>query len=107
MLACLVMISACGGPALQNVPHPNNGAMAGGFAAAAAAATLADPAAAQKSAESQQNAGKVDKKPVKVNQTVPSDVLDRVDHPPPDDGEPKAQPLPPGQDPKEETDPQP
>lgn len=101
----LVLAVSCGGPALQNVPHPNNGAMAGGFAAAAAAATLASPGMAQKSAESQQNAGSADKKPVKVNETVPADVLDRVDHPPPDDGKPKAEPLPPGQDPKEESDP--
>jgi hypothetical protein len=94
----------CGGPALQGLPHPNNGAMAAGFAAVAGAATLASPASAQKSAEAQSKQGAVDgKKPVNVKETVPSDVLDRLDHPAPDDGTPKAQPLPPAQDPKLDT----
>src|SRR5579883_1596553 len=99
----LAVVAACGGPALQNLPHPNNGVMAAGFAAVAGAATLASPASAQKSAESQSKAGAVDKRPVNVKETVPSDVLDRLDTQPPDDGKPKPQPLPPAQDPQPDT----
>jgi hypothetical protein len=93
----------CGGPLLQNVPHPNNAAMAGGFAGAAAAATAISPANAQKNIEAANKAGARDKKPVNVKETVPPDVLDRLDNPTPDDGKPKAEPLPPGQDPKLDT----
>lgn len=111
MFPMLFAVAACGGPALQNVPHPNNTAMAAGFAAAAAGATLASPADAQKKAEAQSKGQPADKKPKNVKETVPGDVLDRLDHPPPDDGKPKAQPLPPAQDPKtdpdDETAPQP
>jgi len=69
----------CGGqPALANVPHPNNAAMAGGAAAAAAALTLVDPDAATRKPEKRQEE---EKQPVDVKETVPSDVLDRADHP--------------------------
>ena len=94
----LVLLVGCGGPALQNIPHPNNTAMAAGFAAVAGAATLASPADAQKKAESQTKTGP-NNKPVKVNESVPESALDNLDHQAPDDGTPKAQPLPPMQDP--------
>jgi hypothetical protein len=104
MKAALAWVSfaalGCGGPLLQNVPHPNNAAMGAGFAGAAAAATAISPAAAQKNVEAANKAGARDKKPVDVKETVPRDVLDRLDNPAPDDGKPKAEPLPPGQDPK-------
>jgi hypothetical protein len=104
--ALVIALSAmlgCGGPLLQNVPHPNNTAMAAGFAGAAAAATAISPANAQKNVESANKAGARDKRPVNVKETVPADVLDRLDNPTPDDGKPKAEPLPPGQDPKMDT----
>ena len=85
---------------MQNVPHPNNAAMAAGFAAAAGAATLASPADAQKHAEEKGKGDPAGKKPVDVKEQVPADVFDRLDNPPPDDGKPKAQPLPPMQEPK-------
>ncbi len=78
MRAALVLLLsiACGGPALQNVPHPNNAAMAGGFAAAAAAITLASPDAATKKPEKNVYD---DRTGVQVKENVPSDVLDRAD----------------------------
>ncbi len=78
MRAALVMLLsvACGGPALQNVPHPNNAAMAGGFAAAAAAITLASPDTATRKPEKNISD---DQKGVTVKEHVTSDVLDRAD----------------------------
>ena len=77
--AGLLIGAGCGGqPALANVPHPNNAAMAGGAAAAAAALTLVDPDAATRKPEKKQEE---DKQPVDVKETVPSDVFDRADHP--------------------------
>jgi hypothetical protein len=70
--------AACGGPALQNAPHPNNAMMAGGFAAAAAAATLASPADAAKKAESNKGPP-AEKQPVEVKENVPAGVFDRLD----------------------------
>ena len=40
-----IVLGGCGGPALQNVPHPNSAMMAGAAAAVAGAITLADPSA--------------------------------------------------------------
>lgn len=74
----LVAAAGCGGPALAGVPHPNNAAVAGGVAAAAAAITLADPGAASRRPEQRQDPNT---RAVDVHDTVPSDVLDRVDHP--------------------------
>jgi hypothetical protein len=72
-----VLLGACGGPALQNAPHPNNAAMAGGFAALAGAATLASPRDATKKPEEKGPAA--DTKPMKVKETVPAGVFDRLD----------------------------
>jgi hypothetical protein len=55
--------------------------VAGVAAAAAAAATLADPQAAGRRQE-QKNKGEPDNRGVEVKETVPSDVLDRLDHKP-------------------------
>src|SRR5256885_4135075 len=96
----LVAVLGCGGPALQNVPHPNNAAMGAGFAAAAAAATLASPADAQKHAEEKGKGDPAGKQPVNVKEQVPKDVFDRLDNPAPDDGKPKPQPQPPMEEPK-------
>jgi hypothetical protein len=70
------MLASCGGPALQNVPHPNNAAMAGAAAAIAGAITLADPKLAGRKPEAEVGS---DGKPVPVHEIVPSDVLDRAD----------------------------
>jgi hypothetical protein len=75
-----VMLAACGGgpdPILRNVPAPNKAAVAGAAAAIAGAATLASPADAAKRQE--KNKTPDEKKPIKVEETVPSDVLDRLD----------------------------
>jgi hypothetical protein len=77
-----VLLAACGAapdkPLLANVPQPPTGAVAGAAAAAAAAITLADPDAATRGPEKKQE---VEKKPVKVKESVPGDVLDRLDGP--------------------------
>jgi hypothetical protein len=73
-------LAACGGgpdPILRNVPQPNTAAIAGAAAAAAGAATLASPHDAAKRQE--KNKAPDEKKPIEVKQTVPSDVLDRLD----------------------------
>jgi hypothetical protein len=86
----LLLLAACGGPALANAPHPNNAAMAGGAAAAAAAMTLADPDAASRKPEKKEQE---EKKPVDVKETVPSDVLDRADRQPATETKPTAEPA--------------
>ncbi|NVB83330.1 MAG: hypothetical protein HOV81_33470 [Kofleriaceae bacterium] len=88
-----VLVAACGAapdkPLLANAPQPNTAAMAGGAAAAAAALTLADPDAASRRPEKKEDA---EKKPVEIKESVPGDVLDRLDHAPAA-AEPKAEPA--------------
>ena len=70
----------CGGgpdPILKNVPQPNTASMAGAAAAIAGAATLASPDSAAKKAES--NKAPDEPRPVEVEESVPSDVFDRVE----------------------------
>lgn len=74
-----MMLCGCGEPILKNAPKPDPGAVAGVAAAAAAAATLADPQAAGRRQE-QKNRGEPDNRGVEVKETVPGDVLDRLDH---------------------------
>lgn len=74
-----VLAAACGGPpVLQNAPRPNPTAVAAGAAAVAGAATLADPAAAQKKQEEKKDGAPTGKAKKNV-ETVPPDVLDRLD----------------------------
>lgn len=85
MLAWLsvLALAACGGgpaPILRNVPQPNAAAVAAAAAAVAGAATLASPHDAAKRQETNKQVD--EKKPIKVDQTVPSDVLDRLDSKP-------------------------
>ncbi len=84
------VLAACGGgPALQNVPRPNPAVVAGIAAGAAAAATIANPSAAGKIKEQEKLS---EKRPVKVKETIPGDVLDRMDRgedAPPDRAESK------------------
>lgn len=73
-------LAACGGgpaPILRNVPQPNTAAVAGAAAAVAGAATLASPQDAAKRQE--KNKAPDEKRPIKVKESVPSDVLDRLD----------------------------
>ena len=73
-------LAGCGAgpdPILRNVPQPNKAAVAGAAAAIAGAATLASPHDAAKLQE--KNKAPDEKKPIKVKQTVPSDVFDRLD----------------------------
>jgi hypothetical protein len=73
-----MLLAACGAapnqPVLANAPRPNPAAVAGAAAAAAAAITLASPDSHRP--EKNQN---VEKKPVKVKESVPAGVLDRLD----------------------------
>jgi hypothetical protein len=73
----VVILAACGGPALQNAPRPDPAAVAGVAAAAAAAATLADPNKPQPEKKIDEN-----KREVEVKEQVPSGVLDRLDSQP-------------------------
>jgi hypothetical protein len=81
----LVTLCACGEPVLRNAPKPDPGAVAGVAAAAAAAITLASPQAAAARQEQKQR-GEPDGRGVEVKESVPSDVLDRLDHQPLDAG---------------------
>src|SRR5678816_1139117 len=81
----VVLLCACGEPILKNAPKPDPGAVAGVAAAAAAAATLASPQTAAQRQEQLQK-GEPDNRGVKVKETVPRDVLDRLDHAPQDAG---------------------
>jgi len=89
----LVLLCACGEPILKNAPKPDPGAVAGVAAAAAAAATLASPDYAAKKQE-EKKAGEPEGRGVEVQQTVPGDVFDRLDHGSPDAGVEAAQPVP-------------
>ena len=75
----LIALCACGEPILRNAPKPDPGTVAGVAAAAAAAATLANPSAAAKKQE-QKDQAEPNNRGVEVKETVPSDVLDRLDH---------------------------
>jgi hypothetical protein len=75
----VVLVAGCGEPVLRNAPRPNPGAVAGVAAAAAAAVTLASPQTAAQRQEQRQQ-GEPDNRGVTVKETVPADVLDRLDH---------------------------
>ena len=79
-----VALCACGEPILRNAPKPDPGTVAGVAAAAAAAATLASPQGAAKRQE-QATKGEPDNRGVEVKETVPADVLDRLDQRHPSD----------------------
>jgi len=89
-LAPLILCASCGGgPLLQNVPRPNAAVMAGIAAGAAAAVTVANPGAAARLQE-QKNA-KIGEQPVENEETIPLDLLDRMDaadQQPPDENQP-------------------
>jgi hypothetical protein len=75
-IALALVLASCGGPVLANAPRPPTAAVAGGAAGVAAVLTAIDPNAATRKPEK-----KVDGpgQPVEVKETVPSDVLDRLD----------------------------
>lgn len=76
----LMLVAGCGAapnqPLLANAPRPPQAAVAGVAAGAAAALTLADPDAASRRPEKKQN---TNMKPMTVKESVPGDVLDRLD----------------------------
>ncbi|HTJ40985.1 MAG TPA: hypothetical protein VL463_02790 [Kofleriaceae bacterium] len=78
MVVLLVLVS-CGPPALNNLPRPDPNVVAAGAAAVAGAATLADPDGAAKHQEQKKDSEERKPRDVEVNQSVPSDVLDRLD----------------------------
>jgi hypothetical protein len=83
-LTCaMTLAAACGGePVGSHVPRPNPAHVAGVAAAAATALTVADPDAARKNPE---KPDQPERRPVAVDESVPADVLDRADAPPPAD----------------------
>lgn len=81
VLAGVGALTGCGEPILRNAPKPNPAAVAGAAAAAAAAITLASPQTAARIQE-QKAKGEPDNRGVPVHETVPSDVFDRLEHPP-------------------------
>lgn len=76
-----IALCACGEPLLRNVPKADPATVAGIAAAAATAATLADPqgAAARQEVKNQREP---DNRGIEVKETVPADVLDRLDDQP-------------------------
>jgi hypothetical protein len=74
------LMSACGGPVLQNVPAPNKAVVAGAAAATAAAVTLADPDFAAANANREREAwAREPREPDGTKESAPADVLDRLD----------------------------
>lgn len=73
----LLALAACGGPVLQDAPHPNPAHVAAAAAGTAAAMTLADPDAAARKQE--ENKPEPDNRGQEVTETVPIDVLDRAE----------------------------
>jgi 3'-phosphoadenosine 5'-phosphosulfate (PAPS) 3'-phosphatase len=78
---CVVVLAlvSCGGPVLGNAPRPDPGVIAAAAAAAASAATLADPDGAAKHQEQKKDSDEHRPRDVQVDQSVPPDVLDRLD----------------------------
>jgi len=78
-LAWLLIVAGCGGsPVLSGLPRPNKTAAAGVALGAAAAATAIDPQGGQRMKE----AGKPpegEKRPIEVKETIPPDLLDKMD----------------------------
>ncbi len=72
-------VAGCGGaPVLSGLPRPNKTAAAGIALGAAAAATALDPQGGQRIKEAGQPT-EAEKHPVEVKETIPADVLDRMD----------------------------
>ena len=95
LLLVMALAGGCSEPILKNAPHPPASHVAGVAAAAAAAVTLANPdAAAHKSEEAQRLATRLVAVTVAVHETVPADMLDRLDHARPDTPTPLVAPQP-------------
>jgi len=74
LLLVLGLAVGCGAPSADTTRT-----VAGAAALAAGAATVADPDGAAKRQENKGNGGQPTGKPKKVKETVPPDVLDRLD----------------------------
>lgn len=81
-VAWLVLAFVCGAcsgsPVLSGLPRPNKTAAAGIAVGAAAVATALDPQGGQRIKEAGQPT-EADKHPVEVKETMPADVLERMD----------------------------
>jgi hypothetical protein len=89
-LVLAFVAASCGPPILSGAPKPDPGVVAAAAAAAATAATLADPDGAAKHQEQKKDSEVQRPRDVEVNQNVPPDVLDRLDHAQRDAGAPDA-----------------
>jgi hypothetical protein len=86
--------SACGPPVLHNAPRPDPTLAAAAAAAAATAATLADPDGAAKHQEQKNDSAQSPPRGHEVDQSVPPDVLDRLDQAQARDGGAPSAPVP-------------
>lgn len=94
LLLVVALAGACSEPILKNAPRPPASHVAGVAAAAATAVTLANPDAAAHKREEAQRAGAPPPRIHAVHETVPADVLDRLDHARPDTPTPLVAPQP-------------
>jgi hypothetical protein len=78
-LAWLILLAGCGGsPVLSGLPRPNKTAAAGIALGAAAAATAIDPQGGQRIKEAGEEK-EAQKRPIEVKETIPPDLLDKID----------------------------
>ncbi|MBL8622833.1 MAG: hypothetical protein JNK64_16070 [Myxococcales bacterium] len=94
LLLVVALAGGCSEPILKNAPHPPSSHVAGVAAAAATAVTLANPDAAAHKSEEAQRAGAPPPRTTAVHETIPADVLDRLDHARPDTPPPRVAPQP-------------
>ncbi len=79
LLLVVALAAGCSEPILKNAPRPPASHVAGVAAAAATVVTLADPDAAAHKAAQERRAGTPPARTVDTHETVPADVLDRLD----------------------------
>lgn len=80
LLLVMALAAGCSEPILKNAPHPPASQVAGVAAAAATAVTLANPDAAAHKSEEAQRAAAPPPQTRAVHESIPADVLDRLDH---------------------------
>jgi hypothetical protein len=79
LMLIVALAAGCSEPLLKNAPRPPSSQVAGVAAAAAAAVTLADPDAAARKGERAEREGVPPPRTRAVHETIPADVLDRLD----------------------------
>jgi hypothetical protein len=80
LLLVIALAGGCSEPILKNAPRPPASHVAGVAAAAATAVTLANPDAAADKSEEAQRAGAPPPRTRAVHETIPADVLERLEH---------------------------